>query len=110
MHYKRLNRAIAEMMDKTDKYEQLKAKAGSFCGNDEQGEFIVYPTEWDGEFVIACLSRNDFKEQGYDPTRLDDQTMQCIADDMGDNYVGEGNFWDTITDFCEQNNLPCLPQ
>ena len=106
-YYKRVNKSDNEGIERAMQgYEAMKAKKGVIVGNDEQGEFILYPTEMDGEFVITCLSREDFKTQGFNPAELTDSQMEEIADEMAESYVGYGDYWDSIDDYAKNNNLP----
>lgn len=38
------------------------------------------------EFVISVLSRADLEALGFDVSNVDDDTMQRLADKLGDDY------------------------
>lgn len=109
MYYTRVNKSENEGIDQAMKnYEAMKTKNGVIVGNDEQGEFILYPTEMNGEFVITSLSREDFKTQGFNPESLTDDQMREIASEMADFYVGYGDFWDSVDGYAKDYELPFL--
>lgn len=59
-------------------------------------------------FVIARLSRDDFRAIGFNADALSDADMQDIADTMGDSFVSE-QFWTDLHFFAEQRNLKAIP-
>lgn len=89
-------------------YEELKDKKGVVISNDENGEFLLVPTEALNEFVITCLSREDIKVQGYNPDELTDKDMQYFADKMCDNFIEYGGYWDTL-DYLANEVFNCPP-
>ena len=47
------------------------------------------------EFVISVLSRADLEALGFDVSSVDDDTMQRLADKLGDDYC-EQLFWTSL--------------
>lgn len=82
-------------------YEALKAKEGAIVSNDENGEFILIPSEVVDEFVPTTISREDLKSQGFDADSMTDENVQDIADEMADLWVGFGDYWEQM-DACAE--------
>lgn len=105
-YYKRFNKNEHVGNGIEDKeYRQYKTLNGAIVGNDEEGEFVLVKTESVGEFVITVLSRDDFRNQGYDPEELSDEEMQTMADEMAHNYIQDGDFFDEIDGFAAAYRL-----
>jgi len=61
-------------------------------------------------FAITHLTRADLIDRGFDVSNVDDQTMQYLANKMGDAYVEYGDYWDTLEYFAENRfNIPRDP-
>lgn len=82
-------------------YDALKAKDGAIVSSDDKGEFILIPSEMLDEFVPTTISRADLKSQGFDADSMTDENVQDIADQMGDIWVGYGDYWYTMDDIAE---------
>lgn len=88
------------------------------CAKDKDGEYhdvyesveelsaywnteeVFYPTSSymrviKEEFPISFLSREDLEAKGFDTSEVDDDTMQRLADKMGDDYC-EQLFWTSM--------------
>ena len=102
MYYKRINRNenIFEnapiALQKS--YEALKANDKVIVANDAEGEFLLVPTEMVDEFIPTAVSREDLKSEGFDADSMTDEQVQEIADKMGDNWTGYGDYWYIMDD------------
>ena len=79
-------------------YENLKANNKVIVANDDCGEFLLVPTEMVDEFILTAISRADLKGRGFDADNLSDEDMQDIADNMADNYIEYGGYWESLED------------
>ena len=60
----------------------------------------------DKSFSISRLSREDLEEKGFDTSDVDDDTMQRLADKLGEDYC-EQLFWDSLEIIAEEGfNIP----
>ena len=57
------------------------------------------------EFVISILSRADLEALGFDVSNVDDDTMQRLADKLGDDYC-EQLFWSSLKILAEYFEIP----
>ena len=57
------------------------------------------------EFVISVLSRADLEALGFDVSSVDDDTMQRLADKLGDDYC-EQLFWSSLKILAEYFEIP----
>ena len=57
------------------------------------------------EFVISVLSRADLEALGFDVSNVDDDTMQRLADKLGDDYC-EQLFWSSLKILAEYFEIP----
>lgn len=57
------------------------------------------------EFVISVLSRADLEALGFDVSSIDDDTMQRLADKLGDDYC-EQLFWSSLKILAEYFEIP----
>ena len=57
------------------------------------------------EFVISVLSRADLEALGFDVSSVDDDTMQRLADKLGDDYC-EQLFWSSLKIVAEYFEVP----
>jgi hypothetical protein len=57
------------------------------------------------EFVISVLSRADLEALGFDVSNADDDTMQRLADKLGDDYC-EQLFWSSLKILAEYFEIP----
>lgn len=83
-------------------YEGLKANNKVIVANDECGEFLLVPTEMVDEFILTAISRADLKGRGFDADKLSDEDMQDIADNMADDYIEYGGYWEGLEDEAEK--------
>lgn len=56
-------------------------------------------------FHISSLSREDLEENGFDTSDVDDETMQRLADKLGDDYC-EQLFWVSLDIIAESMGIP----
>lgn len=109
MYYKRVERKefffIGAPITLEKSYETLKIKKGVIVSNDDNGEFLLVPTPMLDEFVPTTISRQDLISRGFDPSELTDEQMQEIADKMGGNWVGFGNYWEEMDACAEKFGL-----
>lgn len=100
MYYKRIEKKdyfyINAPIALQKSYETLKSKNGVIVSNDENGEFILVPTNLVDEFIITSVSREDILSQGYDPKDMTDEDMQDLASKMEEEYIEYGGFWDSL--------------
>ena len=83
-------------------YESLKANNKVIVSNDECGEFLLVPTEMVDEFILTAISRADLKGRGFDADKLSDEDMRDIADNMADDYIEYGGYWEGLDDEAEK--------
>lgn len=83
-------------------YEALKANDKVIVANDAEGEFLLVPTEMVDEFILTAISRADLKGRGFDADKLSDEDMQDIADNMADDYIEYGGYWEGLEDEAEK--------
>lgn len=83
-------------------YEALKANGKVIVANDAEGEFLLVPTEMVDEFILTAVSRADLKGRGFDADKLSDEDMQDIADNMADDYIEYGGYWEGLEDEAEK--------
>lgn len=57
------------------------------------------------EFVISVLSRADLEALGFDVSNVDDDTMQRLADKLGNDYC-EQLFWSSLEILAEYFEIP----
>ena len=57
------------------------------------------------EFIISVLSRADLEALGFDVSNVDDDTMQRLADKLGDDYC-EQLFWSSLKILAEYFEIP----
>lgn len=57
------------------------------------------------EFVISVLSRADLEALGFDVSNVDNDTMQRLADKLGDDYC-EQLFWSSLKILAEYFEIP----
>lgn len=74
-------------------YEALKAMDGAIVSSDDNGEFVLIPSEMVDEFVPTTISRADLKSQGFDADSMTDENVQDIADEMADLWIGFSDYW-----------------
>lgn len=86
-------------------YETLKNTKGVIVSNDDNGEFLLVPTPMLDEFVPTTISKQDLISQGFDPSELNDEQMQEIADKMGDLWVGFSDYWEEMDACAEEFGL-----
>lgn len=83
-------------------YEKLKANNKVIVANDDCGEFLLVPTEMVDEFILTSISRADLKGRGFDADKLSDEDMQDIADNMADDYIEYGGYWEALDNEAEK--------
>ena len=59
----------------------------------------------DGSFVISRVHRDDLEAIGFDTSEVDDDTMDELADRMGDDY-GNQLFWESLESIAETMEIP----
>ena len=106
-YYERINKSENEGIAQLEKsYEELKTRVGVIVGNDEEGEFLLVPTEMLGNYVVTCVSKADVRSKGFDVAKVTDEQMVELAEQLESDLVEYGNFWDTICDTAEDWGLP----
>lgn len=102
MYYKRIEKEdyffINAPIALEKSYETLKSKKGVIVSSDDNGEFLLVPTNLVGEFIPTAVSREDFKMQGFDVDSMTDEQVQEIADKMGENWTDCGDYWYIMDD------------
>lgn len=86
-------------------YDKMKADKGTIVSSDENGEFILVPTEKIDEFIITSLSRQDIFARGFNADELTDEDMQEIADTMAELYIGYDGYWDELESECGDRGI-----
>ena len=82
-----------EYLDRLEEYEAMMVKE---YGLEEKDS---------GYFSIGCLHRDDLEAAGFDASNVDDDTMDRLADKMGDAYVSNG-FWIDLPIIAEYLEIP----
>jgi len=96
MYYKKFEDKIySKSIGLAEIYKSLKGKNGVIVSNDDNGEFLLVPTEMIGEFVPITISREDLDEIGFDSELLTDEEMAQIAEGMRSDWL-EGAFWEDL--------------
>ena len=57
------------------------------------------------EFIVSILSREDFEEVGFDASNVDDETIQRIADKLGDLFCDQ-MFWPALVYLATDHKIP----
>lgn len=47
-------------------------------------------------FVVSCVTREDIEGRGFDTSNVSDETIERIADKMGENLCETGAYWDAL--------------
>lgn len=106
MYYKRIEKKdyffINAPIALEKSYETLKGKKGVIVSSDDNGEFLLVPSEMLDEFIPTTISREDLKSQGFDADSMTDENVQDIADDMAGLWIGCGDYWGQM-DSCAEN-------
>lgn len=58
-------------------------------------------------FVVTRVHRDDLASIGYDVSNVTDETMQELADELGEAYVNDG-FWIDLPIIAEHLGIPEL--
>lgn len=105
-YYKRLNKSYANGIVALEKhYEEMKSRIGVIVGNDEDGEFILYPSEMDGEFVVTYVSKNDINNDGFNADSVTDEQMRELANEIEDDVLENSNYWAILEGKCKEWGL-----
>lgn len=112
MYYKRIEKKdyfyINAPIALEKSYETLKNKKGVIVSSDDNGEFLLVPTEMIDEYIITSVSKQDIISKHYDPSQLTDSDMNNIASEMSEDYTEYGNYWDSLESQINEYNLPKL--
>lgn len=57
------------------------------------------------EFIVSVLSREDFEEVEFDASNVDDETIQRIADKLGDLFCDQ-MFWPALVYLASYHKIP----
>lgn len=60
-------------------------------------------------FPVTFVSRDDLEGQGYDTSKVDDSTMERLADKMGDAYC-ESGYWTDLEILADYLEIPKVGQ
>ena len=84
----------------------MKRKKGVIVSSDDNGEFLLVPTEMLDEYIITAVSKQDIISRHYDPKGLSDVDMRNIATEMAEDYVEYGGYWESLDSQISEYNLP----
>ena len=89
-----------------DEGNQIKLSDIAYGNIEFITESIPAKTFSKESFCISRLSREDLEEKGFDTSNIDDNTMQRIADKLGEDYC-EQMFWISLEIIAEEGfNIP----
>lgn len=57
------------------------------------------------DFTVSAVSREDLEKIGYDTSNVSDETMEKLANKLGDDYC-EQLFWSSLKCMAEHFNIP----
>lgn len=63
----------------------------------------------DGFAIVSEVSREDITSVGYDARAVDDDTLERIAEFMGESHTECGCYWVALRMACDGENIPRLP-
>ncbi len=63
----------------------------------------------DGFAIVSEVSREDIMSVGYDAGAVDDNTLERIAEYMGESHTECGCYWVALRLACDGENIPHLP-
>ncbi len=109
------NHWTRDCVDGKDFYKEEFSIGGSFhaedtsCGESLDIDIHEVPV-MSNYFEVCCVSREDVKERGYDPSNLSDDDMQSIASKM-DDLIREGvDYWYAVDGACGYWEVPLLEE
>lgn len=91
-----------------DWFESVEAFAAAFNTEECFSQNMAYMRIIDDDkdsFSITSVSREDLDAAGFDTSNVDDDTMERLADKMGDAYVSNG-FWIDLPIIAEYLEIP----
>ncbi len=62
----------------------------------------------DGFAIVSEVSREDIMSVGYDASTVDDNTLERIAEFMGESHTECGCYWIALRLACDGENIPRL--
>lgn len=62
----------------------------------------------DGFAVVSEVSREDITSVGYDASAVDDDTLELIAEYMGESHTECGCYWISLKLACSREKIPRL--
>lgn len=80
-------------------YETVLANKIGDCIESIKGEI--------GYFPVLTLHADDLKCEGYDATKIDDDTMKEMAQKIGEGMTDPG-FWISLGTVCDEMKIPKL--
>ncbi len=60
----------------------------------------------DDEFVVCYLTKSDIEQRHFDPSGIDDDTMESIASRMNEYLCDGVGYWDALDAACEFYDIP----
>lgn len=63
----------------------------------------------DGFAIVSEVSREDIASVGYDAGAVDDDTLERIAEFMGESHTECGCYWIALRLACTREKIPRLP-
>jgi len=63
----------------------------------------------DGFAIVSEVSREDIASVDYDASTVDDDTLERIAEFMGESHSECGCYWIALKLACASENIPRLP-
>lgn len=63
----------------------------------------------DGFAIVSEVSREDITSVGYDASAVDDDSLERIAEFMGESHTECGCYWIALRLACDGENIPRLP-
>jgi len=53
-------------------------------------------------FPVSFVSRSDLESQGYNTAKVDDETMEDLAENMGESFTEYGGYWEAMDAITEK--------
>lgn len=100
-YYYRINKSDFTLYD----YEGLKANPQVITANDENGEYILVPTEIIDVFIVTTITREDVRTAGYNPDNLSDADMHNLAEWFESSLLNSGDYSAYVSDLASNIGL-----
>ena len=105
MYYKKIYRKETKQFANMSRmYESFKERKDVIVGEDNNGEYILYPIVLTDSYVSELVSRQAIGNAGYNDTELTDEEIQYIADELADRFIGN-NYYEHLEKILDEMNV-----